>query len=234
MVSGLTELSSLPTRGKAYGKLFVWRKKMEKLSPAVEALGIRKTYRADNFLFHAHDEARGFFYVERGAVRVFRMDDEGREMEIVRLGPGDFFGEAVAFAGGRFPAYARAAEDTSVLYFDRDAIFRRIGQDPETARFFLKLLAGKCITLNARIESLGLLSVRQRLARYLLDCCGGGQGCLVELKTKKADLARQLGTVSETLSRNLREMEDEGLIQVKGRKIRVVDCLRLREELPET
>jgi CRP/FNR family transcriptional regulator, dissimilatory nitrate respiration regulator len=206
---------------------------MEKLDPSVEKLGIRKGYRADSFLFHAKDEARGFFYVRRGGVRVFRMDENGREMEIVRLGPGDFFGEAVAIAGGRFPAFARATEDTEVLYFDREETLRSIGQDPAAARFFLKLLAGKCLVLNERIESLGLLSVRQRLARYLLSCCGGSQSCLVELKTKKSDLARQLGIVSETLSRNLRQMEDEGLIQVKGRQIRVTDCRRLREELPE-
>jgi CRP/FNR family transcriptional regulator, dissimilatory nitrate respiration regulator len=206
---------------------------MEKLDPRVEALGIKKVYRAGNFLFHAGDEARGFFYVRRGGVRVFRMDKDGREMEIVRLGPGDFFGEAVAIAGRRFPAYARATEDTEVLFFDREAVFRQIGQDPRTARFFLELLAGKCLVLNEKVESLGLMTVRQRLARYLLSCCGGSRSCLVELKTKKSDLARQLGIVSETLSRNLREMEDEGLIEVKGRQIRVRDCLRLKEELPK-
>jgi len=206
---------------------------MPRLDGAVEALGIKKTYRAGQPLFHAQDEARGFFYVRLGSVRVFQMDDGGREMEIVRLGPGDFFGEAVAIAGSRFPAYARAVEDTEVLYFNREEVFRRIGRDPAAARFFLELLAAKCLVLNQRIEALGLLSVRQRLARYLLSCCGGSQSCLVELKVKKGDLARQLSMVSETLSRNLREMEDDGLIQVKGRQIHVLDCRRLRQELPE-
>ena len=206
---------------------------MEKLDPHVEGLGLKKTCRAGNFLFHAQDEARGFFYLRRGGVRVFRMDENGREMEIVRLGPGDFFGEAAAFAGVRFPAYARATEDSEVLCFDREEVFQRIGRDPAVARFFLELLAGKCIVLNQRIEALGLLSVRQRLARYFLSGCGGTQNCLVEIKVKKSDLARQLGMAGETLSRNLREMEDDGLIRVKGRQIRVLDCPRLRGELPE-
>ncbi|OGD22308.1 MAG: hypothetical protein A2W03_09475 [Candidatus Aminicenantes bacterium RBG_16_63_16] len=206
---------------------------MEKLDPSVEALGLKKTYRAGNFLFHVHDEARGFFYVRRGGVRVFRMDDNGREMEIVRLGPGDFLGEAVAFAGVRFPAYARVTEDAEVLYFDREEVFRRIGRNPGVARFFIDLLAGKCLVLNQRVEALGLLSVRQRLARYLLSSCGGAQTCSVELKVKKGDLARQLGMAGETLSRNLREMEDDGLIQVKGRQIRILDCRRLRGEKRE-
>jgi CRP-like cAMP-binding protein len=205
---------------------------MEKPNKAIEALGIKKTYGAGAFLFQAEEEARGFFYVRRGAVRVFRMDANGREIEIVRLGPGEFLGEAVAIAGGRFPAFARAMKDTEVLHFDREAVFRRVVQDPSAARFFLTLLAGKCLVLNERIEALGLLTVRQRLARYLLSCCGGSRDCLIELRDKKVEIARQLGTVSETLSRNLREMEEAGLIEVKGRKIRVRDCARLREELP--
>jgi CRP-like cAMP-binding protein len=205
---------------------------MEKLDKVVEALGKKKNCRPGNFLFHARDEAKGFFYVRRGAVRVFRMDENGREMEIVRLGPGDFLGEAVAIAGARFPAFARATEDTEVLLFDREAVFRKVGQDPAVARFFLKLLAGKCLVLNERIEALGLLTVRQRLARYLLSRCGGSRDCLIQLTDKKVEIARQLGTVSETLSRNFREMEEDGLIEVKGKKIRVRDCGRLREELP--
>jgi CRP-like cAMP-binding protein len=203
---------------------------MEILDKKIEALGAKKTFHKDAFLFHAQDEAGGFFYVRRGGVRVFRMDENGREIEVVRLGPGDFFGEAAAIAGGRFPAYATATEETEVLHFDRWAVFRKIGQEPEVARFFLNLLAGKCLVLNERIESLGLRSVRQRLARYLLSCCGGDKSCLVELKTKKSDLAKHLGTISETLSRNLREMEDDGLIEVKGKKILIRDCPRLKEE----
>ena len=203
---------------------------MKTLDGKIEALGFRKIYQKDGFLFHAQDEARGFYFVRRGGVRVFRMDENGREIEVVRLGPGDFFGEAVAFAGGRFPAYARVTEETEVLYFDREIVFRKIGQEPGLARFFLNLLAGKCLILNERIESLGLLSVRQRLARYLLAGCGGDQACRVELKTKKGDLAKHLGTASETLSRNLRDMQDDGLIEVRGRKILIRDCPRLRKE----
>jgi CRP-like cAMP-binding protein len=51
------------------------------------------------------------------------------------------------------------------------------------------------------------------------------------LRLKKVELAKLLGTISETLSRNLKQMQDEGLIEVKGKKIYVKDCLKLRAEL---
>ena len=56
----------------------------------------------------------------------------------------------------------------------------------------------------------------------------------MELKVKKGDLAKILGTISETLSRNLKYMQDEGLLEVEGNKITIKDCPALQEELTGT
>jgi len=206
---------------------------MENLDKRIQALGTKKRYGKDAVLFFPQEEARGLFYILDGEIRVYRMDASGKEMEIVRLRPGDFFGEAVAFAGGVYPAFARAVKPSEVLFFDRKTIFRKLGENPSIARFFLVLLANKCLVLNERIETLALRTVRQRLAQYLLSYCPGeDKTCLVDLKIKKGDLARLLGTISETLSRNLRKLREEGLIEVDGRKIRIKDCSRLRRKLP--
>lgn len=204
---------------------------MEALDRKTQTLGVKKKYGKKAILFSAGEEARGFFFVLGGEIRVFRMDEKGREVEVVRLQPGDFFGEAAVFAWGRFPAFAEAIKDSEVLYFEKEAFFKKLEKNPALAGFFLKLLASKCLILNERIEALGLRTVRQRLAQYLLSHCSGDRGCLIELTIKKADLARLLGTASETLSRNLREMERDGLIEVRGRSIRVKDCPGLRQEL---
>jgi CRP-like cAMP-binding protein len=93
------------------------------------------------------------------------------------------------------------------------------------------LLAQKCVVLSSRVESLGLRTVRQRLIQYLLANCYGPGPCLVELKIKKGELAKLLGTISETLSRVLKQMQKEGLIAVDGRKIHIRDCQKITEEL---
>jgi CRP/FNR family transcriptional regulator len=206
---------------------------MENLDKRIQALGTKKFYGKDALLFLPQEEARGFFYILDGEVRVYRMDNKGKDIEIVRLHPGSFFGEAVAFAGGVYPAFARTVKPSEVLFFDTQAVFRKLREDPSIARFFLVLLANKCLVLNERIETLGLRTVRQRLAQYLLSHCPGEEkACLVELKIKKTDLARLLGTISETLSRNLRKLREDGLIEVEGKKIIIKDCHRLRRELP--
>ncbi len=204
---------------------------MVNIERAIKEIGRLKKYRKDELLFSAQQKADGLYYVQSGEIRVFKMDEQGREVEVVRLEPGDFLGEAILFVSSLFPFFAQAVKDSQVLFFDKNKIFKKIEEEPSIAKFFLNLLARKCIILNKRIETLGLQKVRQRLIQYLLLNCSGEKQCTVELKTKKVELAKILGTISETLSRNLKHIQDEGLIEVEGNKIHIKDCSKLRLEL---
>lgn len=193
--------------------------------------GVERSYRKGTPLFNAEDEAHGFFYIKSGEVRVFKMDTDGNELEMGRFGPGDFIGEIILFAAERYPAFAEATKNTIALYFEKNKILNAITHEPALSTFFLKLLAGKCLVLSKRIEMLGLKTVRQRLIQYVLSQCpGSGSNCTLELKIKKTELAKLLGTVSETLSRNLRQLQDEKLITVKGKRITLLNCPQLRRE----
>ena len=204
---------------------------MDKISETVKSLGRLQSYHRGEVLFCAQQKAKGFYYLESGEIRVYKMDENGREIEVVRLEPGEFLGEAIAFVSSVYPFFAQAVKDSKVLFFERDTIFRKMEKEPVVAKFFVDLLARKCVVLSRKIESLGLQTVRQRLIQYFLSNCSGEQKCVIELKVKKIELAKILGTVSETLSRNLKQMQEEGLIKVEGRRIRVVDCCRMRSEL---
>jgi CRP/FNR family transcriptional regulator, dissimilatory nitrate respiration regulator len=201
------------------------------IAAKLRALGVLRRFGRDELLFAAGDPANGFYIIQSGQVRVFKMDDEGREVEVARLGPGETLAEAAAFAAKEFPLFAQAVRDSTVLFFDKDSVLRRIEADPSLAGLFISLLAKKCLTLNRRIESLGLLTVKQRLAQYLLSQCSGRGQCLVDLTMTKGELAKMLGTVNETLSRTLKQMREEGWIEVKGGRIMIKDCPALRSEL---
>ena len=191
-------------------------------------LGIKKDYKKDSFLFSSGDPACGFFYVLSGQIRVLRESPEGREIEIARFGPGDFLGEIILFSNDRFPVTAQAAAPSKAVFFPKETILSEIRKNPETALFFLKLLSGKCQILARKVESLGLQNIRDRLIRYLAGRCPDKGRFVFDLPVKKTDLARQLGTIPETLSRNFRELENEKLIKVAGRRISVPDCEKLR------
>lgn len=204
---------------------------MENLEYYLTELGQEQSHFVGQFLFHAHDPALGLYYVRSGEIRVYKMDEQGKEIEIVRLGTGDFLGEAILFVSDIFPVFAQAVKESQVVFMEKTRLFSRLDRDPALARFFAELLARKCVVLNRRIEALGLQTVRQRLIQYLLTRCRGQQECFIELDIKKSELAKLLGTISETLSRNLKQLQDQGLIEVKGNAIHLKDCPRLRQDL---
>jgi CRP/FNR family transcriptional regulator len=206
---------------------------MKSPSEKILALGKLRHGSRGTFLFQAEEKAGGFYYIQSGEVRVFKVDENGRELEVARIGPGDFLGEAIAFAAGHFPFYGQAVKDTKAYYFDRNSVLRAVETDAAIAKYFIELLARKCVLLSSRVESLGLKTVRQKLIQYLLSNCQGSSRCFVELKIKKGELAIFLGTISETLSRNLRQMRNEGLIEVHGPSIHIKDCQKLRAELAD-
>lgn len=67
---------------------------MESLENTIKRLGKLKSYQKDELLFSAQDRADGLYFVQSGEIRVFKMDEQGREVEVVRIEPGDFLGEA--------------------------------------------------------------------------------------------------------------------------------------------
>ncbi|MDI6773054.1 MAG: Crp/Fnr family transcriptional regulator [bacterium] len=206
---------------------------MIRLNPRISSLGTRRSYPAGKLLFLAEEPAWEFFHIVSGAVRVYKTDVQGRELEVARFGAGDFLGEAVAFAGGRYPFTAEAVKETRALAFDVAGVLRTVETHPEAARFFIDLMARKCLLLSGRLESLGLRTVRQRLARYLCANCAGERSCVVNLSMKKGELARLLGTAGETLSRTLRQLQADGLIEVRGASIFIKDYQKLKAEAGE-
>ncbi|MHB8094238.1 MAG: Crp/Fnr family transcriptional regulator [Candidatus Aminicenantales bacterium] len=202
---------------------------MDDFDRKISGLGFLKKYGRGESLFQAGDRAEGFYRITSGEIRVYKISREGKEIEVVRLKPGDFFGEAIYFASGNFPAHARAVKDAEVLYFPGRLIAEAIGRDPSVASFFLEILARKCQVLNERVEALGLKTVRQRLARFLVSGSRDAGESGFDLAISKAELARQLGTIPETLSRILRRLGDEGLIELRGKVVLVKDGAKLRD-----
>ena len=207
---------------------------MNNIETIIESIGVSKSFYKGEMLFYSQDKAKGLYYVQAGIIRVFRMDEQGKEVEVVRLEKGDYLGEAILFVSSVFPFFAQAAEDSQLLFVSKESLFRSLETNPDLSKFFLKLLAKKCVILNKRIDILGFKTVRQRLIHYLITRCKGKTECRIDLPVKKIELAQLLGTISETLSRNLKQLQAEKLIEVKGKRIIIKNCPKLREEISQT
>lgn len=190
-------------------------------------LGTERRLESGSVLFRENDPIRGFYWVEEGAVRVFQLSFAGREVEVGRFGPGEMVATALCLARERFPLFAQAAPRARVVFLPKEPALRRIASDPVLARHFLGVLAERCQGLQEKVQLQAFHDVRERLLRYLVQECPHDGRCRFRLTRSKREIAQILWTTPETLSRTLRALSEEGLVEVAGREIRVVSsCAR--------
>ncbi len=185
----------------------------------------------DNYLFHEGDPSRGFYIVRSGAICVHRVNAAGKEQVIHVFRAGESFAEAALAMENGYPAHARALEPSQVLLVRRDGVIDMLRSQPDLALRMIASMAVHLHTLVGQIEDLTLKDVETRLANWLLKQCPSAsciQPFTVQLKGTKRALAAELGTVSETFSRTLAKLREQGFIEVDGPAITLLNPQKLR------
>jgi CRP-like cAMP-binding protein len=173
-----------------------------------------KRFDTGELLFSEGEKCHGLHIIAHGRVRIFKTSLGGREQVLALNVSGECVAELPVFDGGAFPASAVAIENTEIAFISR----------PDFHAFF--------------IEELSFTTVRQRLISALLRLAEaqGKQteaGLEFQLPASHQELASQLGTVRELISRNLMRLQAEGLLDVSARQIVVKDMKGLRDLLGE-
>lgn len=188
----------------------------------------RREYARGEVLFSEGEEAQGFFIVASGKVKIYKLSPEGKERILHIVHPGGTFAEAAIFGDGRYPAYAEPLEKAQLLFFPKREFLTLLHEHSQIAINMIGGLSRFLRQFATQIEELTFKDVPARLARYLIDLAGD-EAKKVELPISKSQLASNLGTVSETLSRTLRKLSDDDVIRVDGKTIDILDFDRLED-----
>ena len=180
-------------------------------------------YKTGQPVFRAAQKARDFYIVIAGQVRIYKISPKGDEQTLHIYGPGDTFGEAVMLAGVNYPAFAQMTQEGTLLVISRAALVGEITRDPELALRMMAGLAGKLREFASLIEQLSLKEVPARLAAVLLNEARRHDTNAFRLDRTKREMAAQIGTVPETLSRTLAKMKAQGIIKVDGSRFTILD-----------
>lgn len=186
-------------------------------------------------VFSEEDKPDKLFILCEGRVAVGKHTSRGKRLLLTTIEePGDMFGEIYAFA--HLPAYelfAEAEADSVVLALHR-SLFQldsKSNQDKVAQMVMqnlLQIFATKALHLNARLQIVIGGSLREKIARYLISQeRSKPQTCL----RNREELADFLGVTRPSLSRELSKMAQEGLIDISGRMIRVLDSEQLEKYL---
>jgi CRP/FNR family cyclic AMP-dependent transcriptional regulator len=202
---------------------------------ALAARVMKRHFQRGELLFGEGDPCTGLFLVASGKIRIFKLSSAGREQVLAVEGPGSSFAELPVFDGGNYPAAASALEDTEVLFISRKDFQSFCRQHPDVALKVIAVVGSRLRRLVGIIEELSFTTVRQRLIALLLRLAEAGgtpskEGVRLELTMSHQDLAGELGTVRELVSRNLGRLQAEGFLEVDGRKIIVKDMAGLKRE----
>jgi CRP/FNR family transcriptional regulator, dissimilatory nitrate respiration regulator len=179
-------------------------------------------------LVHAGARVPGVFAVAYGAVKL-ALRNGGAEERLLRVAAArHVFGEASALLGQPSPYHAVTLTETKLVVMPTAPLMDLIERDPRFALGLVMSLARGKVELCAEVASAALHTGVQRLAGYIIVELNGS-GDRVQLTSSKTLLAARLGMKKETLSRLLARLGREGVIEMRGREIAILDRARLVE-----
>ncbi|HKS75939.1 MAG TPA: Crp/Fnr family transcriptional regulator [Terriglobales bacterium] len=197
---------------------------------------VPRRYKTGEQVFGEGEPCTGLYVVESGHVRIFKSSVNGREQVLSIDGPGSSVAELPVFDGGNYPASVMAIEDATLLFVSKQDFQALCLAHPQVALKVLRVVGTRLRRLVGIIEELSFTTVRHRLASFLLRLAQRegkrtSQGVEVTLSISNQELASQIGTVRELVSRNLSRFQSEGMLKMDGRSLVLCDLGALEAEL---
>lgn len=179
--------------------------------------------RSGQFLVYEGDREYGLFVVLEGRIRLARTATDGREQVVAVASPGELFNVVPLVDAGPAPATARAMAPSRCLHLPTHALLSLLAEHTDLALVLLRDLASQVRDLAVLLEDLAFRTVRERLARILLAEANDGTADLTH-----QELAARAGTIREIAGRTLRQLANEGLIELARGHVIVLDIAGLR------
>jgi CRP-like cAMP-binding protein len=179
-------------------------------------------------LFAPGDPSRGFYVVQEGAVRVYGMSPQGKEITQEIAGRGSAFALASPFSG-TYHCFAEALTDSRLYLIKKAEFLHLVNGDLGFATEWMRMLSQMVIQLRRRVVDLTLMTPKARIASYLLLLSEMQNSQSITLPVPRKELATFLGMTHETFYRTAKEMENEELVRFIRQKVEILDRALLLE-----
>jgi len=182
-----------------------------------------KSYPKGSVILFEDDPGDSLFIVRDGRVKVVLVGEDGREVILGVLGPGEHFGELSLIDEQPRSAHVIAMEDATMLVLRREDFRARVERSPAVAWALLQGLSRRLRRADDKIGGLVLLDVPGRIARLLLDAANTGEGDRIEKPLTHQTIAQMIGASRETVSRAMKDFQEANWISVERRQITIAD-----------
>lgn len=192
----------------------------------VEERTVMREIRRKEVLYLPGDAGDRIYLLKRGVVKISTLTDDGKEIILALLRPGEVFGEESVLEDAPRDQMAEAYEDALICVITRQDFMGILRAHPEMAFKVTKLVGFRLKTLRNRVEGLLFKGAPARLAQTLLDLARDhgikdAEGILLPLRLSQQDLANLIGVTRESVNLALADFRDRGLVETDGRSLRV-------------
>jgi CRP/FNR family cyclic AMP-dependent transcriptional regulator len=184
----------------------------------------RRHYPKDTVVFFENEEGDFFFTIVQGRIKVTILGDDGREIILSVLGPGEFFGEMALLDNEPRSATTIAAEDSELVSLSRADFEGVLAHNPGIMSSLIKVLTARLRHANHQISTLALLDVYGRVARVIVEMARDDgkrlkDGRISFQRPTHQEIANRIGTTREKVTRMLKDLQRQNLIKVTGKEI---------------
>lgn len=194
-------------------------------------------YKKGQVIFYEDNLAQGIYCLSAGVVKLVKSSEDGRE-QIIRFSQrGEFLGYRALISEEPFVASAECVEDSVACFIPRDTFLDVLAQNPRINLEMMKSLCHELGIADEKIASLAHKSVRERLAETLIVLHDTFKDSgkhneeeeMIHIALPREDIANIVGTATETLIRLLSEFNKEGLIELQGKRIKLLNIQKLEK-----
>jgi CRP/FNR family cyclic AMP-dependent transcriptional regulator len=194
------------------------------------SLAIEKSYPRNAVVLTEGEQGDSLFMIEAGRVKVFIGDEDGREIILKILGPGQFFGEMSMVDQQPRSASVTTLEPATFLILSHASFEAAVQKKPRIANLVLRVLAQRLRDADRKIGTLALMDVYGRVASTLLELAVHVDGKLViREKLSQQEIANMVGASREMVNRVLKDLSERGFIAVESKSITIIN-----RELPSS
>ena len=178
-------------------------------------------------VFREGDVCKNYIFVLNGATRVYKSFESGREMVLYRLQQGETCSltTSVLLAGGKYPANAVTEAKTHAVLIPAKDFHRVFNSSTVFRDYVCRVFGGRIRDMIMLLEAVTMRNVNVRLARWMLS--HSSEDNMVEASHR--ELAFELGTAREVISRHLREFEKQGWVNLSRKNIELLDITAMED-----
>jgi CRP/FNR family transcriptional regulator len=197
---------------------------------------VEKRFKKKEMIFLPGEQGDNVYLLKSGVVKISKYSENGKEVILAMVNPGEIFGEMALIEEGPRENVAEALMDSYVCIVDREHFMHHLQRNPEMSLRITKIIGLKFKRLGQQVEDLVFRNVYQRLALlliHLFDAYGYNKNdkTYIYVKLTHYDIASLIGSTRETTTACLNDFKREGLIDFDGRKLVILDKAGLHKKV---